>query len=229
MHWCAPAAPALRHRARHGRHRHQCAVSRVSAFFSFSIWLGQSAAASAGSRTLRLRFPGRAPPGLEFDVDRRPTSSAWRSNHGSRVFRPRRAAARRAGRPSAGFRRGAGRADGCAGRRDPECRGGADGGRIRHDGHLLAQGVHSPHPAMPRRLPLLHLRQGAAAPQEHLPRRRRSIGDSARGQGRRLQGSPVHPGRQTRGSIHGCPRGLGCPGRRQYAGLPRAHGQTRAG
>ncbi len=49
-----------------------------------------------------------------------------------------------------------------------------DTARLRRDGHVLTQGIHPAHASVPGRLPLLHLRQGAAQFEEVLispPRR----------------------------------------------------------
>ena len=80
----------------------------------------------------------------------------------------------------------------------------ADGGRRRVARRgpwrarvLFAQGVHSAHQALPRFLPLLHLRPSAAPQHGRLPDARRGRCHRARGRQGRLQGSPVHARRQT--------------------------------
>ena len=71
-------------------------------------------------------------------------------------------------------------------------RGRAAGSRSRRTRHLLPKGVPAAHAAVPGLLPLLHVRQGAEAPEEpvHVDR----AGGLGRGRGRaaRLQGSVVY-------------------------------------
>ena len=89
----------------------------------------------------------------------------------------------------------------------------ADGGRVqgtrpalgRHR-HLLAQGLHPPHRALPRRLPLLHVREDSG-------QRPRGVSHGGRGgrhcapwRGSRLHRGAVHPGRPARAAIPGGPR-----------------------
>ena len=68
---------------------------------------------------------------------------------------------------------------------------------------LLAQGLHSAHQALPRRLSLLHVRGSAARGQARLPLTRRGARHRARRRGRRLHRSAVHAGRQARAAIPG--------------------------
>ena len=69
---------------------------------------------------------------------------------------------------------------------------------------LLAQGLHPADQALPRRLPLLHLRRDAARQPPGLSLARRGLGHRPRRQGGRLHRGAVHPGRQARAAL---PRG----------------------
>ncbi len=118
----------------------------------------------------------------------------------------------RPGRRGAGRRRGGGAAAGAGGGPGPAVagRGPGPGRRPRRGGpargdHLLAQGLHPADPAVPRQVPLLHLRHRArqAAPRgpRDVPLPRRGAGDRPPGRRTGLQGSPVHPRRPTRGPL----------------------------
>src|SRR5882672_6004039 len=61
---------------------------------------------------------------------------------------------------------------------------------------VLTQGLHSVDQALPRRVPLLHLRRDAACQPPSLSLARRSLGDRPRRQGGGLHRGAVHPGRQ---------------------------------
>ena len=63
------------------------------------------------------------------------------------------------------------RAAGRAARRAHGCRGPAPGRAPRRPGHLLAEGLHPAHDAVPRPLRLLHVRQAAGPPRRAVPRR----------------------------------------------------------
>ena len=123
---------------------------------------------------------------------------------------PRRRGARRhrGVRPAGGPRRAARRA---ARRRVPRPRRGA--GRRRPSGrrHLLPQGVRAAHAAVPRPLPLLHVRHRAAPPARGVPRARRGAGDRPRRSRGRVQGGAVHPRRPAGGALAGGPRVAGGP------------------
>ena len=97
------------------------------------------------------------------------------------------------------------------GRRVPRPRRGA--GRRRPSGrrHLLPQGVRAAHAAVPRPLPLLHVRHRAAPPARGVPRARRGAGDRPRRSRRRVQGGAVHPRRPAGGALARGPRVAGGP------------------
>ena len=131
---------------------------------------------------------------------------------------PRRRGARRhrGVRPAGGPRRAARRA---ARRRVPRPRRRA--GRRRPSGrrHLLPQGVRAAHAAVPRPLPLLHVRHRAAPPARGVPRARRGAGDRPRGRRGRVQGGAVHPRRPAGGALAGGPRVAGGPRLPLHAGV----------
>ena len=100
-------------------------------------------------------------------------------------------------------------------------------------GHLLAQGVRAGHPAVPRPLPLLHVRgdpgAGRARGPRAVPLPRRDPRDRPGGRGGRLPRGAVHPRRPPRGPLA---RGAGVArraGLRLDAGLRPGDGGAGAG
>ena len=92
----------------------------------------------------------------------------------------------------------------------------ADGGRgaLRDRGHgrlisLFAQGLHPADQALPRRLPLLHLRRDAARRRSRPISRPRGAGDRPRRRRGRLHRGAVHPGRQAGAALPRGARGAG--------------------
>ena len=79
----------------------------------------------------------------------------------------------------------------------PDGRGAGDPRRRpRHPGHLLAEGLHPAHDAVPRPVRLLHLRPAAGPPRRAVPHARRRCCALARaGARRRLPRGAVHPRR----------------------------------
>ena len=67
--------------------------------------------------------------------------------------------------------------------------------------HLLPQGVRPAHAAVPRPLPLLHLRHRPAPAARGVPGARRGAGDRPGGRRAGLQGGAVHPRRPARGAL----------------------------
>ena len=149
---------------------------------------------------------------------------------GCHARRRRQAGRRRRGRRSAGCSRrrsGSTVRCGCA---HPRPRLGRR--RTPRHRHLQPQGLHPAHPAVPRPVPLLHVRhrarqaggRGAGA----LPEPRRGAGDRSPGRGTGLQGGPLHTRRPARGSMA---RGGGVAGGgriRDDAGVRPRHGDPRA-
>ena len=118
-------------------------------------------------------------------------------------------------------------------RRRPGARRGAGRGRPAGGGDLLAQGVHPGHPAVPRPVPLLHVRRvaGQAARAGQAPYLSPDeILDIAReGADAGLPGGAVHPRRPARGPLA---RGAGLArraGLRLHAGLRAGDGGPGAG
>ena len=89
----------------------------------------------------------------------------------------------------------------CRRRTGPRRRAG--GGRAARRGDLLPQGLHPAHPAVPRPVPLLHVRHGARAScaggRRTSPPTRSSTSPAGRRAG--LQGGAVHPRRPARGPL----------------------------
>ncbi len=79
--------------------------------------------------------------------------------------------------------------------------------RVAH--HLLAQGVHPADEALPRRLPLLHVRAPAETRGAGVHEHRGGARDRARRCRRRLPRGALHPRRQARAALPGRPRGVG--------------------
>ena len=102
---------------------------------------------------------------------------------------------RRGGRAAAGSRRSTARAH--AGRVPTA------GARSPDDGHLLAQGVHPAHDAVPGPLSLLHVRQAPGQARSPVPVTRGGRGDRRGGQAARVQGGAVHARRPARGAVRG--------------------------
>ena len=80
---------------------------------------------------------------------------------------------------------------------------GRAGPRPRHPGHLLAQGVHPAHDAVPRPVRLLHLRPAAGPARRALPHPRSEVLASPVPAPRRVPRGAVHPGRAARGPLPG--------------------------
>jgi len=122
------------------------------------------------------------------------------------------------------------RADGLmAARAGDGIRGGACAPRGRSPGRrpwsprdLLAQGVPAADPTVPRLLPLLHVRQGAAASRQRLPAAREGGGHCSRGRASGLQGGAVHAGRTSGAALSGGARLAAGSWIRQHAALSRA-------
>ena len=81
--------------------------------------------------------------------------------------------------------------------------------RPRQHRLLLAQGVHPADAALPRHLPLLHLRARPARGRIRLSLAGRGAGDRARGRRCRLPGGAVHARRQAGAEIRGGAAGAG--------------------
>ncbi len=100
------------------------------------------------------------------------------------------------------------------------------------DHHLLPQGVHPRHEAVPRPLPLLHVRDHAGAPRARrpgaVPHPRRDPRDRARGRDARLHRGAVHPRRPPRGPLARGPRVARRAGLRLHARLRARDGDPRA-
>ncbi|CAA9227937.1 MAG: 7,8-didemethyl-8-hydroxy-5-deazariboflavin synthase subunit 1 / 7,8-didemethyl-8-hydroxy-5-deazariboflavin synthase subunit 2, partial [uncultured Blastococcus sp.] len=134
-----------------------------------------------------------------------------------------------AARPWAGRGRAAGPAAGrcrAGARRRPGVR------RSAWRGHLQPQGVHPAHQAVPRPLPLLHVRDDArTAPQGGrgaVPLPRRGAGHRPRRRGDGLQGGAVHPRRPPGRTLAGRGRVAGGARVRLDAGLRAGHGDPGA-
>ncbi len=88
----------------------------------------------------------------------------------------------------------------------------AHAGRVRDAGgpgrrrHVLAQGLRPADPAVPRPLPLLHLRDDAGPAARAVPEPGRGAADRPGRRGAGLQGGAVHPGRPPGGALAPGPR-----------------------
>ena len=101
--------------------------------------------------------------------------------------------------------------------------------RTRPARHLLAQGLHSAHHAVPRPLRLLHLRQGAGPPHLPVPHPRRGARRGPGGARRGLPRGALHPGRAARAALSGGARLAGRARPRVHGGLPRRDVPPRPG
>ena len=143
---------------------------------------------------------------------RRPTSTGWIDSDGSRVFRPERTAARSRGRPPARCGRGADVPDRCA---DAELLPVAESLTLAGFGETVTYSRKVFIPLTQLCRDVCHYCTFAKAPRHlkgRISHRRGGTRDSARGQGGRLQGSPLHARRQTRSALCRGPHGSGWRG-----------------
>ena len=94
--------------------------------------------------------------------------------------------------------------------------------RSRTSRHVLAEGLHPADDPLPRRLPLLHVRQAAATRAARVHDGRRGARRRSRGRRSRLPRGAVHARRQARAALPRRPRGARGAGLRDDPGVPRA-------
>ncbi len=117
--------------------------------------------------------------------------------------------------------------------RGPGARRRSGARRPPRGGHLLAQGLHPADPAVPRPLPLLHVRPDADPARARGPAPYLSpdevLAIAGRGRCDGLQGGAVHPRRPAGGPLAGRARVARRARLRLDAGLPARHGDPRPG